>query len=102
MLSLVDRFQESLMSIRGSEPTPECFDNIQVNAYGSMTPLKAVGQVVIASPTLAQITCLEPSAANDFSKAFQLALELNPQVDKGGMVKVWRPRVSMDVRQQSS
>jgi ribosome recycling factor len=102
MLSLVDRFQESLMSIRGSEPTPEIFDDIQVNAYGSMTPLKAVGQVVIASPTLAQITCFDPSVANDVSKAIQLALELNPQVDEGGMVKVPPPRVSMDVRQQTA
>jgi ribosome recycling factor len=102
MMVIVDRFQEALNSIRGAEPTPEMFDDIQVNAYGSMTPLKAVGQVVIVSHTLAQITCFDPSVAKDVQKAVQLALELNPQVDDSGMVKVPLPRVSMDVRQQTA
>ena len=102
MTIVVQKFQESLKSIRGAEPTAEIFDDIQVNAYGAMTPLKAVGQVVIASPTLAQITCFDPSVSKDVAKAVQLALELNPEVEEHGMVKVPLPRVSMDVRQQTA
>ena len=101
MMAVVGRFQESLKSIRGAEPTPEMFDDVQVNAYGSTTPLKAVGQVVIASPTLAQITCFDPAVAKDVQRAVQLALELNPQLEEGGMVKVPLPRVSMEVREQT-
>jgi ribosome recycling factor len=78
------------------------FDDVQVNAYGSMTPLKAVGQVVIVSNTLAQITCFDPSVAKEVSKAVQLALSLNPQVEEGGDVKVPLPRVSMEVREQTA
>ena len=100
MMRVVERFEESLKTIRGAEPTAEMFDDLMVNAYGSMTPLKAVGQVVIVSPTLAQITCFDPMIAKSVSKAIQLALELNPQVEEGGGVKVPLPRVSMDVRQQ--
>jgi ribosome recycling factor len=102
MMNVVNKFQESLKSIRGAEPTPEMFDDVQVNAYGSMTPLKAVGQVVIASPTLAQISCFDPAIAKDVRKAIQLALELNPQVEEGGMVRVPLPRVSMEVREQTA
>jgi ribosome recycling factor len=102
MMNIVNKFQESLKSIRGAEPTPEMFDDVQVNAYGSMTPLKAVGQVVIASPTLAQISCFDPAIAKDVRKAIQLALELNPQVEEGGMVRVPLPRVSMEVREQTA
>ena len=102
MINLVNKFQESLKSIRGAEPTPEMFDDVQVNAYGSMTPLKAVGQVVIASPTLAQISCFDPAVAKDVQKAIQLALELNPQVEEGGTVRVPLPRVSMEVREQTA
>jgi ribosome recycling factor len=101
MTKVVTRFQESLKSIRGAEPTPEMFDDVQVNAYGSMTPLKAVGQVVIVSPTLAEISCFDPAVAKDVQKAVQLALELNPQVDEGGTVRVPLPRVSMEVREQT-
>jgi ribosome recycling factor len=102
MMNVVNKFQESLKSIRGAEPTPEMFDDVQVHAYGSMTPLKAVGQVVIASPTLAQISCFDPAIAKDVQKAIQLALELNPQVEEGGMVRVPLPRVSMEVREQTA
>eukprot|EP00934_Nitzschia_sp_Nitz4_P008442 Nitzschia sp. Nitz4//scaffold50_size126154//119812//120807//NITZ4_003708-RA/size126154-processed-gene-0.48-mRNA-1//1//CDS//3329553767//8432//frame0 len=102
MLMYVEKFQESLKSIRGAEPTPEMFDDVQVNAYGSQTPLKAVGQVVIVSPTLAQITCFDPSVAKDVAQAIQLALELNPQMEEGGSVKVPLPRVSMEIREQTA
>ena len=102
MMKILGKFEESLKTIRGAEPTAEMFDDLMVNAYGSMTPLKAVGQVVIVSPTLAQITCFDPMVAKSVGKAVQLALELNPQVEEGGNVKVPLPRVSMDVRQQTA
>jgi ribosome recycling factor len=102
MMTIIDKFQASLKSIRGVEPTAEMFDDVQVNAYGSMTPLKAVGQVVIVSNTLAKITCFDPSVAREVSKAVQLALSLNPQVEEGGDVKVPLPRVSMEVREQTA
>jgi ribosome recycling factor len=103
MMAYVDRFQEHLKSIRGAEPTPELFDDISVLAYGSPTPLKVVGQVVIVSPTMAQITCFDPSVAKDVQKAIQLSLDqLNPQLEEGGTIKVPLPRVSMEVREQSA
>lgn len=102
MMAYVERFRESLKSIRGAEPTADMFDDIQVSAYGSPTPLKAVGQVVIVSPTLAQITCFDPSVAKDVQQAIQLSLELNPQAEEGGTVNVPLPRVSMEVREQTA
>ncbi|KAG7372696.1 ribosome recycling factor [Nitzschia inconspicua] len=103
MMAVVTRFQESLKTISGAKPSPEMFDDVQVNAYGSMTPLKAVGQVVITSPTLAQITCFDPSMAKDVQKAVQLTLELNPQLEEnGGLLRVPLPRLSMEVREQNA
>jgi ribosome recycling factor len=102
MMKTIIKFQESLKSIRGAEPSPELFDDIQVNAYGEMTPLKAVGQVVISSATMAHITCFDPSMAKEVQKAIQLALTLNPQTEEGGIVKVPLPRISMETRQQTA
>eukprot|EP00980_Cylindrotheca_fusiformis_P008200 scaffold1736_cov127-Cylindrotheca_fusiformis.AAC.14 len=102
MMVAVNKFEESLKSIRGAEPSPEIFDDLMVNAYGSTTPLKAVGQVVIVSPTLAQITCFDPMVAKDVSKAIQLALELNPRVEEGGNVRVPLPRMSKEIREQTA
>ncbi|CAJ1942272.1 unnamed protein product [Cylindrotheca closterium] len=102
MMNVVGRFEEALKSIRGAEPSPEIFDDLMVDAYGSMTPLKAIGQVVIVSPTLAQITCFDPMIAKNAAKAVQLALELNPQVEEGGNIKVPLPRMSLEVREQTA
>jgi len=104
MDSVVHRLKESLKSIRGADPTAEMFDDVAVQAYGASTPLNAVAQVVITSPTLAQITCFDPSLAKDVVKAIQLTLELNPQLEEGGggNIKVPLPRVSMEVREKLS
>ena len=102
MDAVVDRFRDSLKSIRGAEPTADMFDDVMVQAYGAPTPLNAVAQVVITSPTLAQLTCFDPTVAKDVVKAVQLTLELNPQLEEGGggNIKVSLPRASMEVREK--
>lgn len=104
MDALVDRFKYSLKSIRGAEPTADMFDDVVVQAYGAPTPLNAVAQVVIVSPTLAQLTCFDPSIAKDVVKAVQLTLELNPQLEEGGAgnIRVPLPRISKEVREKLS
>lgn len=61
MQKQVEAFKGYLKGVRGSEPSPEMFDDISVaDAYGKgsgLTPLKSVAQVVISSPTQATATC---------------------------------------------
>jgi len=104
MDAVIERFRDSLKSIRGAEPTADMFDDVMVQAYGSATPLNAVAQVVVTSPTLAQLTCFDPSLAKDVVKAIQLTLELNPQMEEGGggNIKVPLPRVTIQVREKLS
>jgi ribosome recycling factor len=100
MMKVVDRLKETFKSIRGAEPTPELFDSIMVDAYGDTAPLSTVAQVVIVSPTLANVTCFDPALAKDVSNAIRDSLELNPQLEEDGLVKVPLPRVSMETRQK--
>jgi ribosome recycling factor len=102
MQKIVERFEESLKAIRGSEPTPELFDDVLVDAYGSMAPLKSVAQVVIASGTQATATCFDPATAKAVSTAIRDALALNPSIEEGGVVKIPLPRVSMETRQKTA
>jgi len=98
MLRVVDRLVESFKAVRGAEPTPELFDPIMVEAYGDKVNLSAVAQVVIVSPTLATVSCFDPSLAKDVKTAIQVQLELNPQLEEDGMVKVPLPRASAESR----
>jgi ribosome recycling factor len=102
MTKVVDSFVTKLKTIRGSEPTADIFDDIQVDAYGSHAPLNSVAQVVISSSTLAQATCYDPELAKNVGVAIRDKLELNPSVEEGGVVRIPLPRVSLEVRQQTA
>lgn len=102
MLQHYQRFTDSLKGIRGGEPTPELFERIVVNAYGSQVSLSSVAQVVIVSPTLATATCFDPSLAKAVSVAIRERLELNPSVDEGDSVQIPMPRPTMESRQRLS
>eukprot|EP00546_Thalassionema_frauenfeldii_P007603 CAMPEP_0178919472 /NCGR_PEP_ID=MMETSP0786-20121207/14456_1 /TAXON_ID=186022 /ORGANISM="Thalassionema frauenfeldii, Strain CCMP 1798" /LENGTH=257 /DNA_ID=CAMNT_0020593407 /DNA_START=322 /DNA_END=1095 /DNA_ORIENTATION=+ len=101
MLKVVERLKEHFKSIRGAEPSPELFDRIMVNAYGDFTPLAGVAQVVVASPTLVNVTCFDPALSKDVKLAIAEALELNPQDEENGLITVPFPRVSMEVREKT-
>jgi len=102
MTKIVNAFEESLKAIRGTDPTPEIFDDVMVDAYGSMAPLKSVAQVVIATPTQATATCFDPATAKAVSTAIRDKLALNPSIEDGGVVKIPLPRVSMETRQKTA
>jgi ribosome recycling factor len=102
----IESFKEYLKTVRGGEATAELFDGVTVtDAYGRDTgsaPLKAVAQVVIASPTLAIATCFDPATAKAASKAILDQLELHPQIEEGGTISIALPRVSLESRQQTA
>lgn len=100
MMKVVTAMEDSFKAIRGAEPSAELFDSVQVKAYGTMTPLNAVAQVVITTPTLATITCFDPetcSAVRDAVRDMQ-GMNFNPRVEDGAVL-VPIPRVSAETRQ---
>lgn len=99
MMKVVDTMEESFRAIRGAEPSPELFDSVQVKAYGAMTPLNAVAQVVITSPTMATITCFDPETCVSVRDAVRdmAGMNFNPRVEEGAVI-VPIPRVSAETR----
>uniref|UniRef100_A0A7S3PXG2 Ribosome recycling factor domain-containing protein n=1 Tax=Chaetoceros debilis TaxID=122233 RepID=A0A7S3PXG2_9STRA len=99
MMKVVNNMEDSFKAIRGAEPSAELFDSVQVKAYGAMTPLSGVAQVVIASPTLATISCFDPDTAPGVRDAVRdmPGMNFNPQIDEG-TVNVVIPRVSAETR----
>lgn len=100
MMKVVEAMGESFKAIRGAEPTPELFDSVQVKAYGAMTPLNAVAQVVISSPTMATITCFDPDTAPSVRDGVRdmAGMNFNPRIEDGAVI-VPIPRVSAETRQ---
>jgi len=101
MTRVVDAMVDSFRAIRGAEPTPELFEPIMVRAYGELTPLSAVAQVVISSPNQATLTCYDPETAKAVSEGVRdSGLNFNPRIEEGGggVVIVPIPKVSMETR----
>jgi len=101
MLKVVTAMEQSFRAIRGAEPTPELFDSISVRAYGELTPLSSVAQVVITSPNQATLTCYDPETAPAVRDAVRdSGLNFNPRIEEGdgGVVVVPIPKVSMETR----
>eukprot|EP00557_Chaetoceros_sp_GSL56_P009565 CAMPEP_0176492854 /NCGR_PEP_ID=MMETSP0200_2-20121128/9239_1 /TAXON_ID=947934 /ORGANISM="Chaetoceros sp., Strain GSL56" /LENGTH=289 /DNA_ID=CAMNT_0017890481 /DNA_START=153 /DNA_END=1020 /DNA_ORIENTATION=+ len=99
MMKVVHAMEDSFRSIRGAEASPELFDSVQVKAYGSMTPLNVLAQVVITSPTMATITCFDPDTTNAVRDAVRdmAGMNFNPRIEEGTII-VPIPRVSMETR----
>lgn len=99
MMKVVHAMEHSFKAIRGAEPSPELFDSVQVKAYGSMTPLNAVAQVVISSPTMAIITCFDPETCSAVKDGVRdmTGMNFNPRVEDGAVL-VPIPRVSAETR----
>jgi hypothetical protein len=102
MMKVVNAMEESFKAIRGAEATPELFDTVQVRAYGAMTPLNSVAQVVINTPTRATITCFDPDVAPAVRDAIRDAgMNFNPSIEEGEVI-VPIPRVSAETRKVST
>mmetsp|Transcript_9719 Transcript_9719/g.14457 ORF Transcript_9719/g.14457 Transcript_9719/m.14457 type:complete len:387 (-) Transcript_9719:37-1197(-) len=100
MMKVVTAMEDSFRAIRGAETTPELFENVQIKAYGSTTPLSSVAQVIIDSPTRASITCFDPEvtpAVRDGIRDNMPGMNFNPQIEEG-VVIVPIPRVSAETR----
>lgn len=100
MMKAVLATQTSLKAIRGSEPSPELFDSVQVQVYGSSSPLSSVAQVVITSPTLVTLSCFDPQTAPQVRDAIRdnmPGMNFQPTLQDGAVL-VPIPRVSAETR----
>jgi ribosome recycling factor len=104
MANVVNHLEKSLRLVRGGEPTPDMFDNIVVFAYGgAATPLPTVAQVLLVSPSLAKVTCYDPTNTVATRDAIRdSGMNFNPQIDSDnegdGVILVPLPKISAETR----
>jgi ribosome recycling factor len=77
----VDHFQADLKKLRAGRPSPEMFEQIPVEAYGSMSTMTAVGNISIVDASLVTIQVWDKSVIPNAVKALQAPeYSYNPQV----------------------
>ena len=69
----VDKLNEELKAVRGSRPSVELVENIKVNYYDQMLPIKQLGSLSIMPPRGIRIAVWDKNAAGPTMKAIEAA-----------------------------
>ncbi len=100
MEKAVEHLGTEYRGIRSGRATPGLVENIRVEYYGSMQPLKATASIAIPEPRLVVIKPFDPSSLKSIEKAIQTSdLGIPPQSD-GKLIRLEIPPLSEERRKQ--
>ncbi len=94
----IDVLKIEFQKVRTGRANPAILDNIQVDYYGTPTPLNQVGNISVPDPQLIVITPWEKKILGDVEKAIQKSnLGLTPQND-GNIIRLPIPPLTEERR----
>jgi len=90
--------KEELNTVRAGRANPALIDKIQVDYYGSMTPLKNLSNISVPDPRTLLITPFDPKSIPAIERAINIAnLGINPSND-GKNIRLVIPQVTEERR----
>lgn len=97
----VERFKDSLKSLRTGRASASMLDGVTVEAYGTPLPLNQVATITAPEAQLIQITPFDPNNLEAIATAIRnnQSLGLNPS-DDGRVVRVPIPPLTEDRRRE--
>lgn len=94
----VEWLQKEYKGLRTGRATPAILDNVQISAYGSMTPLKQVGNLSVEDARSIRITAYDASLIKDIERGITAAnLGVGTSSD-GSSVRVTFPELTGERR----
>jgi len=100
MTKSVEALQEDLLGIRTGRASPALVERLQVEYYGTPTPLNQMASIAVPEPRLLVIRPWDPSALNDIERAIQKSdLGLTPMND-GKLIRLNIPRLTEERRRE--
>ena len=96
----VDATHEHFNSVRTGRATPALLDRIQIDYYGTPTPLKNIATINVPEPRLLTIQPFDPSALKQIERAIMESdLGLTPSND-GKIVRLPIPQLTEERRKE--
>ena len=100
MEKAMDRLLKELARIRAGRANPALLDDVRVESYGAMMPLKQVGTISVGDARLLVIKPFDRNTISAIEKAINNSqLGLNPQSD-GVVIRVPIPPLTEERRKQ--
>jgi ribosome recycling factor len=98
MQQALEHFEKDLKNLRSGRANPGMLEDVMVEVYGSMMPIKKVANISIAEARQLLITPFDPQSAGMIAKGIEKAnLNLQAIID-GHHVRVPVPQLSEEVR----
>lgn len=95
-----DVLRNELMAIRAGRANPQLLDRIQVDYYGTMTPINQMGNVSAPEPRMLVIALWDAKAIQAVEKAILKSdLGLNPTND-GKVIRLMLPELTEERRKE--
>lgn len=95
-----DNLKEELNAVRAGRANPALLDRIEVNYYGTPTPLKQLANVSAPDPRTLMVTPFDPKSVGDIEKAILAAnIGINPAND-GKAVRLSIPQLTEERRKE--
>ncbi len=96
--SAIEHFESDLKKLRTGRPTPDMFEQIQVEAYGSMSNLGSVGNINVVDATLVTVQVWDKTLQSAVVNALQNSdYGYNPQVNED-LIRVPIPAMTEEKR----
>jgi ribosome recycling factor len=98
MKKSIETAEAELASVRTGKASSTLLDNIKVDYYGSMVPLRQIANIAIPDPKLITVQPWEKTTTADIVKAILASnLGLNPQSD-GNFIRIPLPALTEERR----
>lgn len=100
MTKSVEATRNEFVSLRTGRANPSLLDRVNVQYYGSFTPLKQLAQVGAPEPRLLTVTPYDKNSIKDIERAIaESDLNLNPAND-GNVIRLPIPELTQDRRKE--
>ncbi|MBE6041531.1 MAG: ribosome recycling factor [Clostridiales bacterium] len=92
--------KENLNTVRAGRANPALLDKVQVNYYGTPTPLKALANISVPDPRTLLISPFDPKSVSDIERAINEAnIGINPAND-GKVIRLAIPQLTEERRKE--
>lgn len=93
-------FKRDIASLRTGRANPALLDNVQVEAYGTRSPLNSLGNINVADSSSMVITAWDKSVLKDIEKAITLADLGVSVVNEGDKIRLSIPTLTEENRRE--
>jgi ribosome recycling factor len=100
MMKTISVLKENLNTVRAGRANPALLDKVQVEYYGTPTPLKSIANISVPDPRSLLVAPFDPKALHDIEKAIGAAnIGINPSND-GKVIRLQIPALTEDRRKE--